>query len=67
MENGRKATEIRAAQFESLSFCLHFTTCFNLPDKGKAVRKLLKHLMSTFIKKVIERNTFSMPRGFVHV
>jgi hypothetical protein len=40
---------------------------FNLPDKGKAVGKLLKHLMSTFIRKVIGRNKFSMPGGFVHL
>jgi hypothetical protein len=40
---------------------------FNPPDQGKAVGKLLKHLMPTFIKKVIERNKFLMPGGFVHL
>jgi len=28
MGNRSKATEICAAQFESLLFCLHFITCF---------------------------------------
>jgi len=37
------------------------------PDKGKTVGKLLKNLMSAFIKKSIERNKFSTPRGFVHM
>ena len=40
---------------------------FNLPDQGKAVGKLLKHLMSTFIKKSIERNKFSMSSSFIHI
>ena len=40
---------------------------FNPPDQGKAVGKLLKHSMSTFIKKDIERNKLSMPSGFMHI
>jgi len=28
MKDRRKATEICAAQFDSLLFCLHFITCF---------------------------------------
>jgi hypothetical protein len=38
---------------------------FNLPDQGKSVGELLKHLMSTIIKKDIERKKFSMPWGFI--
>jgi hypothetical protein len=67
MENKRKSTEKRVAQFEHLLFCLHFTSCFFFqPDKGISVGKLLKYLMSTFIKKGIEKKK-SMPRGFVQI
>jgi len=32
---------------------------FNSPDQGKAVRKLLKLLMTTFVKKGVERKKFN--------
>ena len=67
MENRRKATEQCAAQIDSLLLCLHFITYFTQPDNRKAVGELLKRLMSTFIKKGIERNKFSMPSSFIHI
>jgi hypothetical protein len=62
MENRRNAAEEHVAQFECLLYCLHFTKCSTQPDKGKAVGKLLKHSLCTFIQKGTERKKFSMPR-----
>jgi hypothetical protein len=64
-------TEERLQKYvrHSLTVCYSVYTSlhvFNLPDQGKAVGKLLKHLMSTLIKKGIDRKKISMPRGFVH-
>jgi len=49
-------------------YCSVYTSLhvFTQPDKGKAVGKVHKHLMYTFIKQGIEINKSSMPSSFIH-
>jgi hypothetical protein len=65
-------TEGRLQKYVQHSLTVYYSVytslhVFSPPDKGKAVGKLLKHLMSTFIKKDIKRNKFSTPMGFIHI
>ena len=55
MENRREATEMHSLTV----YCSVYTSLqvFNPPGQRKAVRKLLNHLISTFIKKGIEWKT----------
>jgi hypothetical protein len=53
MENRRKAIEKRIAQFVHLLVYTSLHVCTQ-PDQGKAIRKLIKHVMPTFQKYGIE-------------